>query len=80
MTNVDKAELTKVAAFQGVPDNELDWFLSQCEELHLTAGQIVFREDDPADAMFVILEGEIQGRWEQGGEMKVFSIGASLIS
>ena len=30
MTNVDKAELTKVAAFQGVPDNELDWFLSQC--------------------------------------------------
>lgn len=80
MTNVDKAELTKVAAFQGAPDNELDWFLSQCEELHLAAGQTVFREDDPADAMFVILEGEIQGRWEQGGEMMVFSIGAGNVS
>jgi len=80
MTNVDKTELIKVAAFQGAPDNELDWFLSQCEELHLTAGQIVFREDDPADAMFVILEGEIQGRWEQGGEMMVFSIGAGNVS
>ena len=80
MANVDKAELTKVPAFQGLPDEELDWFLGQSEEVHLAAGQTVFRENDPADSMFVILEGEIQGRWEQGGEMMVFNIAAGTVS
>src|SRR5512132_1227279 len=80
MATIDKAELTKVPAFQGLPDDELDWFLSQAEEMRMAAGQNVFYEDSPADAMYVILEGEIQGRWEQGGEMMVFSIGAGNVS
>jgi len=80
MATIDKAELTKVPAFQGVPDEELDWFLSQAEEMRMAAGQNVFYEDSPADSMYVILEGEIQGRWEQGGEMMVFNIAAGNVT
>jgi signal transduction histidine kinase len=73
MANIERAELAKVPAFQGLPDDQLNWFIGQAEEVHLEAGQIYFREGDPADAMFVILEGEIQGRGDINGQTLVFS-------
>ena len=36
--------------------------------MRLTAGEMYFREGDPADAMFVVLEGQLQVRGEIGGE------------
>src|SRR5262249_13378123 len=69
----DKSELSRVPAFAELPEDQIDWFLSHSEELHLTAGGTYFRQGDPADAMFVILEGQIQGRGEIGGETIVLS-------
>ncbi len=80
MASVDKAELAKVPALQGLPEEELHWFLEQCEELTLAPGQIQFREDDPADSMIVVLEGEIQARWEQGGDVMSWTIGPGTVS
>jgi signal transduction histidine kinase len=71
---VDKSELRRVQEFADLPDDQLDWFLSQSQELSLKAGDVYSREGDPADAMFVVLEGHLQGRGELGGETFVFDL------
>jgi CRP-like cAMP-binding protein len=71
---VEKSELRRVQEFADLPDDQLDWFLSQGQELNLKAGDIYARQGDPADAMFVILEGHLQGRGELGGETFVFDL------
>src|SRR6202158_1338291 len=71
---VEKSELLSVPAFADLPDDQIDWFISQSEEMRLKAGETYFREGDPADAMFVILEGQLQARGELGGETIVISI------
>src|SRR6204780_2535511 len=71
---VDKSELRRVPVFADLPDDQLDWFLSHAQEMHLKAGDTYARQGDPADAMFVILEGQLQGRGELGGETIVFDL------
>src|SRR6202161_1809884 len=68
----DNSELLRVPVFTGLPDDQITWFLSQAAELALKAGETYFREGDPADAMFVILDGQIQIRGDLGGETVVF--------
>jgi signal transduction histidine kinase len=70
----DKSELLKVPIFADLPDDQLDWFLSQTTEMHLKAGESYSRQGDPADAMFVMLEGQFEGRGELNGETVVFSL------
>jgi signal transduction histidine kinase len=71
---VDKSELRRVQEFADLPDDQLDWFLSQTQELRLKSGDVYSREGDPADAMFVVLEGHLQGRGELAGETFVFDL------
>src|SRR5271169_6832303 len=66
--------LRRVPVFEGLPDDQIAWFLSQSQELHLKAGEIYARQGDPADAMFVILAGLLQGRGELGGETVIFDL------
>ncbi|MGA8492149.1 MAG: ATP-binding protein [Terriglobales bacterium] len=77
---VEKSELLRVPVFADLPDDQLDWFLSQSQELHLKAGEGYSRQGDPADAMFVVLEGQLQGRGEIGGETVVFSIARGSVT
>jgi signal transduction histidine kinase len=69
----DKSELLRIAAFADLPEDQIAWFLGHAEELHLKAGTTYANQGDPADAMFVILEGQLQGRGEIGGETVIFS-------
>jgi signal transduction histidine kinase len=71
---VDKSELSRVPVFADLPDDQLDWFIGQSQELNLKAGDIYSRQGSPADAMFVILEGRLQGRGERGGETFIFDM------
>src|SRR5437660_9309525 len=71
---VDKSELLRVPAFADLPDDQIAWFLSQSQELHLKAGEVYSRQGDPADAMFVILEGQLQGRGELAGDTITFTL------
>jgi signal transduction histidine kinase len=68
------SELLNVPAFADLPDDQIAWFISKSEELHVKAGDIYIREGDPADTMFVILEGQLQARGEIGGETVIFLI------
>lgn len=71
---VEKSELRTVPAFADLPDDQLDWFLSRAQEVHLAAGETYIRAGDPADWMFVILEGQMQFRGEFGGEAIMITI------
>src|ERR1700746_1193054 len=76
----EKSELIRVPAFADLPDDQLDWFLSQAQELHLKAGETYLRAGDPANAMFVILEGQLEIRGEIGGETVAFTIDAGNVT
>ncbi|HEY6903220.1 MAG TPA: ATP-binding protein [Candidatus Acidoferrales bacterium] len=71
---IEKSELLRVPAFADLPDDQISWFIGQAEELRLTTGEMYFREGDPADAMYVILEGQLQVRGELGGETFVAAL------
>jgi signal transduction histidine kinase len=71
---IDKSELLRVPAFADLPDDQIAWFLSQSQEMHLQAGENYVRQGDPAENMFVVLEGELQGRGEINGEALVISL------
>ena len=71
---VEKSELLRVPVFADLPDDQIAWFISQSQELHLKAGESYSRQGDPADAMFVLLEGQLQGRGELGGETIIFDL------
>ena len=65
---VEKSELLRIPAFEGLPDDQLDWFISQAQEINLKAGDTFLRQGTPADAMVVVLNGKQQMRGALGGE------------
>src|ERR1700685_1902592 len=77
---VTNSELRGVPVFAGLPDDQISWFISQSGEMPLKAGEQYFRESDPADAMFVVLEGQIQVRGELGGETMVFVLNPGAVT
>src|SRR6202790_2430230 len=66
---VEKSELLRVPAFADLPDDQISWFLGNSQEIQVVAGDIYVRQGDPADSMFVILEGQFQWRGEFGGDI-----------
>jgi signal transduction histidine kinase len=69
---IDKSELRRVSVFADLPDDQLDWFLGNSQELHVGAGEIYIRQGEPADWMFVVLEGQFQWRGDRGGDTFIY--------
>src|SRR5450432_3018578 len=65
---IEKPDLLRVPTFEGLPDDQLDWFISQSQEILLKAGDTFLRQGAPADAMVVVLAGQQQMRGALGGE------------
>jgi len=72
--------LRRVPVFEGLPEDQITWFLSHSEELHLKAGEFYTRQGDPADRMSVVLEGELEARGELGGEAIVIPMEAGDVT
>src|SRR5437773_154922 len=70
---IEKSELLRVPVFVDLLDDQIAWFLSEVQELRLQAGETYLRQGDPADSMFVVLEGQLQARGELGGETIIVS-------
>jgi signal transduction histidine kinase len=77
---VENSELGRVPVFAGLPDDQISWFIEHSEEMRLKAGEIYSRQGDPADAMFVVLEGQLQARGEFGGDTVVIPIKAGDVT
>jgi signal transduction histidine kinase len=71
---IEKSELLRIPTFEGLPDDQLDWFISQSLEIPLKAGDTFLQQGTPAAWMFVILEGQMQMRGALGGEAVTITI------
>jgi signal transduction histidine kinase len=71
---IQNAELLRIAPFAGLPEDQIEWFISQAEELRFNGGDVLISGGEPADAMFVLLEGQLQARGELGGETIILNI------
>ena len=72
--------LRKSPVFTDLPDDQIAWFLGQAQEMPLKAGELYARQGAPADAMFVLLEGEFQWRGDFSGETFVRDLGAGEVT
>jgi signal transduction histidine kinase len=72
--------LRKVPVFEGLPEDQLQWFLSRSQELQMKPGETYAHQGAPADAMFVVLEGEVQGRGELAGDAVILPIPAGSVT
>jgi signal transduction histidine kinase len=70
----EKSDLLRTPAFAGLPEEQIEWFISQSQDLTLEPEDTYVHQGDPADAMFVVLEGQLQGRGDIGGEPVTISI------
>lgn len=77
---VDKSELLRFPIFADLPEDQIDWFISQSTELRAKAGDLYMRQGDPADAMFVILEGRLSARGEFAGETFTFTLASGDVT
>ena len=65
---VSSLELRRIAAFSKLPDDQISWFLSHAQEVLVQAGEAFVRQGEPADWMFILLDGQFQWRGEFGGD------------
>ena len=61
-----ESALRTIDVFSDLREDQLQWFTSSAEERTLSPGDTLLHEGDPADALFVLLTGEIRGRRESG--------------
>ena len=77
---IEKSELLRIPAFEGLPDDQLDWFISQSTEVVLKAGDIFLQQGTPAVWMIIMLEGQMQMRGALGGEAVSFPLEPGAIT
>jgi len=75
-----KEMLRHISVFADQPEDQLDWFLSQAQDVRIKAGEVYAKQGAPADAMTVLLEGEFQWRGELGGEAFVRDLTAGEVT
>ena len=51
---ISSFELRRIAAFSDLPDDQIQWFLNQVQEVSLKAEEAFVRQGDPADWMGVV--------------------------
>ncbi|MCH7690778.1 MAG: cyclic nucleotide-binding domain-containing protein [candidate division Zixibacteria bacterium] len=70
LTVVEKVVLLQnVDVFSEVPAEQLTYLASIAEEIDCLAGDVIFRENDPADALYLVLDGKV-GLKRDGKEIK----------
>jgi len=51
--------VTDIPLFQGLNQEQVERLASTCTVQEFKAGEVMFRESDPADRMFIVLDGQI---------------------
>jgi CRP-like cAMP-binding protein len=66
-------QLSKVELVRSLPPEEMDGVLTCVEPLEVKSGEILFRQGEPGNALYLINEGSIDIVHETGGEQKVIA-------
>ena len=64
---METSELVSLPIFADLPGDQIAWFITQSQEIALKPDEFYVHQGDPADAMFVVLEGQLQARAEFAG-------------
>jgi len=67
-------KLRKIQVFSDLPQEDMLWFVSRCNEHRADVGGIIIREGEPAHSMLVMLEGEMRARSEADPDGPVFTV------
>jgi signal transduction histidine kinase len=73
-------ELLRIPVFADLPEEQIEWFIGQAEELNFHAGDTLITPGETADAMFVLVEGQLQARGDIGGETMIINIEAGQVT
>ena len=72
------SSLKCIRALDGLVDHEYAWIAENGVHKHANAGEVIFREGDPATVMFFVLSGEVRRSQPVGAtpsDMNLFSGG-----
>ena len=61
-------ELRRVPLFAGLAEEDLERLYQMAETVFIPAGQLVLQEGEPGDALYVVLDGELEITKRQGGQ------------
>ena len=61
-------ELRRVPLFAGLSEEDLERLYQMAETVSIPAGELVLQEGDPGDALYVVLDGELEITKRQGGQ------------
>ena len=74
-------EFRNIPILADLSDDELGWLADHADIATAEAGEVVIRENDPADSMIIYLEGETDGRRESmGPDAPVYTARAGQIT
>ncbi|CAN5182490.1 hypothetical protein BH24ACT17_BH24ACT17_15130 [soil metagenome] len=59
-------ELRQIPLFTDLSEEDLERLYRMAETVSIPAGQLVLREGDPGDSLYVVLEGELEVTKRQG--------------
>jgi CRP-like cAMP-binding protein len=77
---IESQDLRGIAVFSDLSDEQLAWLATQGEDIHAEPGDVLFREGDAAEHMFVFFEGELQGRNERVSDGQIFTASAGDVT
>jgi signal transduction histidine kinase len=69
---VEASELLSLPVFADLPADQISWFIEHSQELSVKAEEMYVHQGDPADAMFLVLEGQLDVRGEIAGALVTF--------
>jgi len=70
-------ELNKISILENLPENLLSWLINNGKKIELSADEHMFKKDQPADFMFIVISGTIQRYEEIAGQLLVADIFSS---
>jgi signal transduction histidine kinase len=69
---ITPADLRVSPVLADLADGDLAWLAGMAQELVLRPGDVLAREGDPADAMYLVIDGEVQYRQDAVPDAPVF--------
>jgi signal transduction histidine kinase len=77
---IESQDLRSIPVFADLPEEQLEWLAPLGEVILAEPGEVIFREGDPAEHMYVFFEGEFQGRNERVSDGRIFTARAGDVT
>ncbi|HXJ92796.1 MAG TPA: ATP-binding protein [Terriglobia bacterium] len=73
-------DLRKIAVFDGLPEDQLDWLAGKFDEVRLEPGEVFGREGNPVEHLVVLLQGELRWQRQDIPDGPIFTVTAGEVT